>query len=216
MKLNNDLIILDLEATSNQETDERVENQSNNFIIEIGAVYVNKNLEIVSKFQKLVKPEEPVTPFITSITHITPEMVENESKWDVVSKEFETWAESQGSKIKNIRLGAWGTYFDGPLLRKVYKHYGLKFPFSGTLYDAKTLAMVWCALSGNRTDQLSVDKVARHMNFTLPAGDLYHRALVDAEMEAKIYIKAMKDLSGGFYVPSDPGKPYRYIKMDVI
>lgn len=43
MKLNNELVIFDLEATSNQEdADERPAAQTNNFIIEIGAALLDR------------------------------------------------------------------------------------------------------------------------------------------------------------------------------
>lgn len=214
MKLNNEIIVLDLEATSNQETEgERPAEQTNNFIIEIGAVLISRDLEIVSQFQSLVQPEERVTPFITNITHITQEMVDAAPKWDVVASQFEDWVKTHCKNIKNVRLGAWGNYFDMPLLRKGYRFYNRPFPFSGTMLDIKTSAFDWAALSGNRTDKLSVEHVA-HLMEIVPDGQ-YHRALVDAVTEAKIYIESKKKLSQGFYLPNKDGKPYQYIKVSL-
>ena len=63
MRLNNDLLVFDLEATSNQENaDERPAVQTNNFIIEIGAAFLDRDLKLVDTFDRLVRPEEPITP----------------------------------------------------------------------------------------------------------------------------------------------------------
>lgn len=209
MKLNNSIIILDLEATSNQVDDKKPLVQENNYIIEIGAVLISKDLEIVSTFSSLVRPEEPVTPFITGLTGITQEQVDAALLWPDVSKSFEAWASTSGN-IKNVRLAAWGNYFDMPLLRKVYRNYSVPFPFSGVMFDIKTVAFMWAALSGRRTDKLSVDTLVKEMGITVK-GD-FHRALVDAEAEAQVFIRAMKDLSGGVFIPDKAGA-YRHLKV---
>lgn len=210
MKLNNDFVILDLEATSNQVDDVRPEKQENNFIIEIGAVYVNSKLEAVSKFSSLVKPEEPVTPFITKITGIKEEDVSNKPKWDVVANQFEEWVRDNSKNIKNVRLCAWGNYFDMNLLRKVYEYYGLKFPFSGTMFDIKTVAMMYCGLSGEGTRQLSVSHVSNLLGIK-PDGQ-YHRALTDADNTARIFTTAMKDLRDGHFLKTNDS--YRYLRIE--
>lgn len=198
MKLSTDIIVLDLEATTNQETDQKMEFQENNFIIEIGAVYINQSLEITSTFQHLVKPEDTLTPFLQRLTGITPDMLTDQPDWSVVGIKFEEWAlaccgrKTQNKNIKNIRLAAWGNYFDMPLLRKVYHHYGMKFNFVRAMIDVKTVAFLWCAMNGKGTKELSVEHIAKLMEIK-PEGD-FHRALTDAEVEAKIFIRAMKDL----------------------
>lgn len=105
-----------------------------------------------------------------------------------------------------------GNYFDIPLLRKAYAHYGLPFPFSGTCFDVKTMAMTWMALSGRRTDKLGVETVASAMDIQ-PDGR-YHRALTDAVSEAKILKRVFADLLGGFFAPGQPGKPHSYFRVE--
>ena len=211
-----DLIVLDLETTSNQEQREEIPDVvEHNSIIEIGAVYVASHGAFFEKkgtFQRLVSPDEPITPFIESITHITNDMVEGKPKWDVVGQEFVDWAKELGGNIKKLRLAAWGNYFDMPILRKLYRRYGVQMPFSGTMFDIKTIAMMWCFLAGKRTDKLSVEKVAQYMG--LKTDGQYHRALVDAQMEADIYIKAMESLRDGHYIPNKDGKPFQYLTID--
>jgi len=212
MKISTELIVFDLESTSNQETKyEKPKVQTNNFIIEIGAVLINKNLEIVDEFQHFVKPEESITPFIEELTGISNDLVHKEPTWEQVASKFEQWALSHTKNFKSVRLCAWGNYFDIPLLRKCYSHYGMYYPWSGTALDCKTIAFLWCALSGRRTDKLSVEHLASLMNIS-PEGN-YHRAIVDAQVQAKIIQKALKDLSSGYFLPNTENKPYDLLKI---
>lgn len=212
MKITNDLIVFDLEATSNKETeDHQPEKQTNNFITDIGAVLLNKDLEIVSEFQSLVRPEEPITPYIEKITHISNEMVATADLWPTVSARFEEWVRANVKNIKNVRLCPWGSYFDMPLIRRCYEFYNMKFPFSGTAFDIKTIAFAWCALSGRRNDKLSVEHVAELMGIK-PEGQ-YHRGLTDAKAEAAILKRAMKDLGSGYFLNMEDNQPYRHISI---
>ncbi|MDD5656913.1 MAG: exonuclease domain-containing protein [Elusimicrobia bacterium] len=213
MRLNHDLLVLDLEATSNQSTAaERPAVQTNNYIIEIGAALLDRELKLVDTFQRLVRPEEPITPFITEITSITPEMCADQPLWKDVAPEFEAWVALRCGNVKRARLAAWGTYFDIPLLRRVYARYGRPFPFPGTSVDVKTLALLWAALSGRRTDKLGVDAVAAAMGIR-PEGR-YHRALTDATTEARILQRVCADLENGFFAPGPPGKPRPYFRVE--
>jgi inhibitor of KinA sporulation pathway (predicted exonuclease) len=213
MRLNNELIVFDLEATSNQEdAAEKPAVQTNNFIIEIGAAFLDRDLKLIDTFQCLVRPEETITPFITEITSITPEMCEGQPLWKEIASEFETWIKRHCENIKRVRLSAWGTYFDMPLLRRAYARYDRPFPFSGTCIDVKTLALLWAALSGRRSDKLGVETVASAMGIQ-PDGR-YHRALTDAVTEAKILQRVFADLEGGFFVPGSPGKPRPYYRLE--
>ncbi|PCI32836.1 MAG: hypothetical protein COB53_12420 [Elusimicrobia bacterium] len=213
MRLNNELVVFDLEATSNQENaDERPQIQTNNFIIEIGAAFLDRELKLVDTFERLVRPEEPITPFITEITSITPAMCERQPLWKEIGPEFEVWVSRHCTNIKKVRLAAWGNYFDIPLLRRTYARYGLPFSFSGTCFDVKTLAMAWMALSGRSTDKLGVETVAAAMGIQ-PEGR-YHRALTDAITEANILQRVFADLEGGFFAPGPPGKPHSHFRVE--
>ena len=213
MRLNNELIVFDLEATSNQEDEgERPAVQTNNFIIEIGAAFLDRDLKLVDTFERLVRPEEPITPFITKITSITPEMCQGQPLWKEIAPAFEVWIKSHCDNIKRVRLAAWGTYFDMPLLRRTYARYERPFPFSGTCIDVKTLSLLWAALSGRRTDKLGVETVASAMGVQ-PEGR-YHRALTDAVTEAKILQRIFADLEGGFFLPGLPGKQRPYFRLE--
>jgi inhibitor of KinA sporulation pathway (predicted exonuclease) len=212
MTLKNELVVVDLEATSNRvHADERVPVQTNEFIIEIGAVLLDRSLRIVDTFERLVRPEAAVTPFITELTSITPEMVAGRPLWSAVAPEFEAWVAAHCRSLRGARLCAWGTYFDIPLLRRCYAHYGLPFPFSGTCFDIKTWAMLWLALSGRRSDRLTVASVAATMAIA-PEGP-YHRALTDALAEARIAQRVFSDLDGGVFLPAAAGQPAAHVKL---
>jgi DNA polymerase III epsilon subunit-like protein len=212
MKISTDLIIFDLEATSNQETkNHKPKIQTNNFIIEIGAVFLNRNLEVVDEFQHFVKPEEEITPFIEELTGISNDTVKDKDNWFDVSLKFEQWALKHTKNFKSVRLCAWGNYFDIPLLRKCYSYYDKPYPWSGTALDCKTISFLWCALSGRRTDKLSVEHLASLMNIS-PEGD-FHRAIVDAQVQTKIVQRALHDLSSGFFLPNSDNKHYDLIKI---
>lgn len=207
--LNTDLLIIDLEATAGTDDKGR---QTNNYIIDIGAVLVDKNLNTVSSFSSLVKPEEEITPFITGLTGIDNDMVRDEKLFPEVISQFEEWVlkETGRSNMKKVRLCAWGNYFDIPLLRSLYNKYDREFPFSGTAFDIKTMALMWMSLSGRKTDKLQVSQVAKTMNI-IPDGKL-HRAITDAKTEAAILLKVWKDLQGVF-MPQKDGKPYTHFTL---
>lgn len=205
-KLHNPLVVIDLEATAGQDDQGR---QTNNCIIDIGAVYLDERLEVRDTFQSLVKPSEPVTPFITKLTGITPEMVASERSFAQVGAEFTRWVESLAGNVKKVRLAAWGNYFDIPLLRRNYWESGLDFPFSGTALDVKTLGFLWLSHSGRRTDKISLEFFVEH--FGLQAEGSRHRALTDAVYTAGILAAVWKDL-GGFFIPVKEGEPHRLVR----
>lgn len=198
MKLNNELLVIDLEATSGKDEQGY---QTNNDIIQIGAVLLNRNLESVAIFDSLVKPREPVSQYITELTGITDEAAKAALSFPEVIKAFQIQVASKITNHKTIRLCAWGTYFDVTILRRLYQEYGLIYPFSGTAFDIKTLAMLWMSLSDHRTDKLSVEHVADVMGIE-PDG-AYHNALTDAKTEAAILKRIFTDLNNGVFVSGD-------------
>ena len=205
-KLHNPLVVIDLEATAGQDDQGR---QTNNCIIDVGAVYLDEKLEVRGTFESLVKPTEPITPFITKLTGITPEMVATQSGFAEVGPALARWAEGLAGNLKKVRLAAWGNYFDIPLLRRNYHDVGLDFPFAGTALDVKTLAFFWLSQSGRRTDKVGLEFFAQH--FGLPVTGNWHRALTDAQATAGTLTGIWKDLEG-FFVPVKEGEPHRLVR----
>jgi DNA polymerase III alpha subunit (gram-positive type) len=187
--------VIDLETTSGKD-----ENgfQTNNDIIQIGAILLDKELEVIGEFNSLVKPRETVSKFITELTGITDEAAQGAKPFPEVIKIFEEEMNSKVKNPKNIRFCAWGTYFDIPIIRRLYREYKITYPFSGTAYDIKTLAMLWMSLSDRRTDKLSVESIAKIMNIN-PEGR-YHDAMCDARTEARIMKQIFKDFNNGVFI----------------
>ena len=78
-KLVNDYVVLDLETTGLS--------PNKNEIIEIAAIKV-KNNKVLEVYNKLIKPDNGISEFITSITDISKEMIENAPNIKDVIKEF--------------------------------------------------------------------------------------------------------------------------------
>jgi ATP-dependent DNA helicase DinG len=193
-KLSNDIIVIDLEATAGTDKDGH---QTNDFIIDIGAVLLDKDLEIIGSFSETVRPEESISPFIAELTGISDDMVAQRPLWSKVGEDFQQWVRQRSGNPKKARLAAWGNYFDIPLLRKSYQRYKMPYPFSGTAIDVKTLAFTWLAFSGRRTDKLNLEILAKHLNIE-PEGE-YHRAITDAKVTALVMKEIWSQLQGVFF-----------------
>lgn len=81
-------IIFDLEATC-------WENERNkiNEIIEIGAVKLNHNLDVIDVFSCFFKPEinQELSEFCKNLTSISQENVDNAKTFNQLIREFEQW-----------------------------------------------------------------------------------------------------------------------------
>ncbi len=103
-------IIVDLEATcwDRATQTERKPNE----IIEIGAVCVNEQKEIIGEFMAFVKPilNPTLSDFCVSLTTITQEQVDNAEYFPLVCSNFQTWIEGFDSAYF---LCSWGNYDKG-------------------------------------------------------------------------------------------------------
>jgi len=203
LKLNNNLVVFDLEATSKKTDAGRT---VNNDIIQIGAVLINREFKVVSEFDTLVKNREVISDEITTLTGITNDACATAPTFDDASRQFEGWIGQHVTNIKNVRLVAWGTHFDEDMLRKHYAQYNRDYPYSGTVFDVKTWAMLYMMLHGQRTDKLKMEHVAKFMGL-VPTG-AYHNALVDARMEGAIALKVFETLGSCFFLD---GKPFKVV-----
>jgi hypothetical protein len=91
-----------------------------------------------------------------------------------------------------MRLCAWGTHFDLPLLRRGYEKHGMEYPFVGGGYDIKSWAILWLILR-NHSETFGIEQAMKAMNLH-PVGKL-HDALADAENTALIALKVMEDFN---------------------
>ena len=183
MRYSADIVVIDLEASCppEDEGDNTVERSS---IIEIAAVRLDRrSLEVTDRFSELVKPlDHPVTPFITGLTGITPEMVAGCDDFAAVGRRFLQW---YGPRNKAV-IAAWGAYYDIPLLRKECRRYGLDFKgtIAGGAFDIRAVATAWLATNGHRTSGLNLASILAKMGLA----DRFraHRAVEDARAAAAV------------------------------
>lgn len=171
-------IIFDLEATC-------WENNKNkrNEIIEIGAVKLNENLDIIDTFSEYVKPiiNPMLSEFCKTLTSIRQSDIENAQIFSDAMDKFEKWILSGSDG--NILILSWGYYDKKKILResleKGYwggiiklleeKHVSLKHEF------AKIKNIKPCGMS----------KALQILN--LPLEGTHHRGIDDAKNIAKIF-----------------------------
>ena len=183
MRYTTDIVVIDLEATCPEEDiGDNLVARSN--IIEIGAVRLDRrSLEVKASFSELVRPVEyPLTPFITELTGITPEMLADREDFGAVCRRFLDW---YGPRNKAI-LAAFGAYYDVPLLRRDCLAHGIDYSahIAGGALDIRAVATVWLAEREFRTSGLALKDVLTKMG----AGDdrTLHRAVDDARAAAAI------------------------------
>jgi DNA polymerase III epsilon subunit-like protein len=142
-----------------------------------------RSLEVTASFSELVRPEDyPVTPFITGLTGITPEMVADRETFAAVGRRFLEW---YGPRNKAI-IAAWGAYYDIPLLRKECDRYALPFRqhIVGGAFDIRAIGMAWLASNDLRTSAATLESVLEKMN--LSGRFTSHRATDDARAAAAV------------------------------
>jgi inhibitor of KinA sporulation pathway (predicted exonuclease) len=115
-------IIVDLEATCWQERTEANQNE----IIEIGALKVNNNLEVLDEFASFVRPiHKPIlSDFCKKLTSITQGQVDKADDFKTVFARFMEWIGTEPFK-----LCSWGRY-DFKQFEVDCKRHGVHFPFT--------------------------------------------------------------------------------------
>lgn len=180
-------IIFDLEATC---WDRNNIQNSNNIseVIEIGAVKLNENLEIISEFQCFVKPAiNPIlSDFCKNLTNITQEQIDSSKDFHLSIKDFEKFISNEKSAAW---LCSWG-FYDKSKIKKEMKeknirsnvfyflnnHISIKHQF-GDIYNIKPCGM---------DRALNILKI--------PLDGTHHRAIDDARNITKIFIKVFDKL----------------------
>ena len=109
-------VVVDIETTGTQPL--------NSDIIEIGAVYIENN-QVIRTFNKLVKPEQEISSYITSITGITNEMVETAKPIEEIMPEFVEFCKNASLIGHNLIV------FDYRMLKVKATRLGLEFEKSG-------------------------------------------------------------------------------------
>jgi len=182
-------IIFDLEATCWSEEDKNnnrlKHTYKQNEIIEVAAIALDEQLQLVGTFDRFVKPtiNPTLTDFCKELTHITQSDVDNADKFDVVVKQFEEWCG------KDSELCSWGFYdkkqlteearikkYGNNIVKMLEHHISIKHQFGdikgikpcGT---QKALSLLGLKFEG-----------------------IQHRAIYDAQNIGRIFVIIFKDL----------------------
>lgn len=156
--------IIDIETTGGSAVTEK--------ITEI-AIFVHDGLSVVEEFQSLINPECSIPPFITRMTGITDEMVQDAPKFYEVAKRI---VELTEGKI----FVAHNSQFDYSFIRQEFKNLG---------YDFRRDTICTCKLSRKMLPgfpSYSLGRLTQSLNIELNGR---HRAGGDAAATVKLFEK---------------------------
>lgn len=172
-------LVTDLEATCFENNEYPREDME---IIEIGAVILNSNLEVVAEFSKFVKPtiHPQLTDFCKKLTHIKQEDVDLADTLDKVLPEFSYWALSFGE----YQFTSWGAFDYNQFNRETHKK-----GFANPLIQNNMNYKVRFAKIKNlkRKNGVGVGTALNILNLTFEG--LKHRAIYDAKNVVRIMQK---------------------------
>ena len=162
IQLPDDYTVIDIETTGlSPDYDE---------IIELSAIKIRKN-EIIDKFNTLIKPDNKIDEFITSLTGITNEMLNNQPKLDKILDKFIAFIGSDIVIGHNVNFDI-NFIYDGNL-------YNYNKEFNNNFVDTYRIACKLLHLPQNRL----ID-IATHYNIDITG---QHRAMRDCEITHQIY-----------------------------
>ncbi|TAF67728.1 MAG: DNA polymerase III subunit epsilon [Cytophagales bacterium] len=155
--------VVDIETTGNFANEDR--------IIEI-AIIICQNNTIIQHYQTLINPERFISPFITQLTGINNEMVQDAPKFYEVAKKIIELTQDCIFVAHNV-------HFDYTFIKREFAQLGYK-------YNRKLL----CTLRLSRKlisglPSYSLANVSKHLNINLTQ---HHRAQADAQAATEILI----------------------------
>lgn len=174
-------------------------------IIEIGAVKI-RNGAIVEKFDHLVKPKQIISKKITDITNISNDMVLDKPSIEVVLPEFLKF-------ISGTVVVAHNAVFDLRMLNEKAKSLGLKAKYIGSI-DTLPVARYFLK---DKLKKFGLDTLCKYYQVEL---NNHHRAMVDAEATANVFLKMLADINYAFKIkticelrdtPKKDSNLYQYI-----
>ena len=159
--------IIDIETTGSQPTQDK--------ITEI-AIFIHDGQQVIDQYSTLINPQRPIPFYISQLTGITDEMVQDAPKFYEVAKEIVEFTEGKVFVAHNVR-------FDYSFIKKEFADLGYTF-------QRKTLCTV--RLSRSLIPGLpsySLGKLCKSIDIDL---QMRHRAIGDAEATAKLFDKLIK------------------------
>lgn len=178
------ILVVDLEATCSSDNSILPEYME---IIEIGAVWVTKEGEIVDQFQSYVRPADNpmLTPFCTNLTGIAQSQIDQASSWLEVSQEFNRFVE----RYKGMKSywGSWGMYDMKQIERECSRHH-----VTNPLHDIRHENLKSNFAKNRKIKQVGMVK-ALAIAGLLMEGE-HHRAISDALNIARLLPACSRDL----------------------
>ena len=172
--LDNEYVVFDLETTGFNAA-------NGDSIIEIGAVKL-KNGEITSKFDMLIKPPNPISERITSVTSITNEMVEDCPLEEEAVKKFIEWT-------GNLPMVAHNAKFDTSFIAQAYQKYQLG-EYKNTVIDTLALSK----LLDQDATRHGLSAITKRYDVEFDE-ESHHRGDYDALATALVFHKMLKKLA---------------------
>ena len=172
-------VVLDLEWNQNPCGRELPERNLTFEIIEIGAVKLNDKLEIISEFNRLVRPQvyRELHYKISQVTHITMDELKAKGQpFETVMRDFEEWCGPDAVYC------TWGP-MDLTELQRNIAYFGMENPFPKPLlyYDVQKL---YCLQYGDGSTKESLDQAVQEQE--VQEERPFHRALDDAYYTGRI------------------------------
>ncbi|MBR4245985.1 MAG: ribonuclease H-like domain-containing protein [Treponema sp.] len=155
-------------------------------LMEIGAVKFNRDGIIGEPFSSLIKPPVPLTPFLQNLTHITPEMLENQSDASTVTFEFLRWLSSD-----DVILIAHNAPFDMYFINAQLERMNMD-ALKNTVIDTLPLSR-WAYPNLNKNGlegQYKLQNLASLLNIKVLEA---HRAHDDARVCMELFKRIIKD-----------------------
>jgi len=168
-------LVVDLEATCWQDkSQEEKENKSE--IIEIGAVLLDENKNVVGEFQSFVKPmvHRTLSDFCMNLTHINQRDVDNVCSFPYVHDSFLRFIEG-----REVVFCSWGEYDKKQFRRDCLLHHLVEFPDGEFINIKRLFAEKSC------TPKCGVQKALAMLEMKFEGSP--HRGIDDARNIAKIF-----------------------------
>jgi len=161
--------IVDIELTDDKE------------IIQFSATKLDKSFNEVSSINYYIQPKKPVSTFVTELTGISNEMLEDK-------KFFEEVADDLYDFIKDDILVCHGLPSDYVILKKRFHDVGIQYKAIQSLDTVELARLFLPSQNSFRLSDLS-------NSLDLYTGERYHNAAVDVKVTVKLFIEIAKKIS---------------------
>lgn len=179
-------IVFDLEATCWKNNDEGRLNE----IIEIGAVKLDDELEVIDEFSSYVKPTlyPELSAFCRELTTICQEDVDSAPVFDGAIRAFENWILSTGT---DVLLLSWGHYDRKQILREA-----IEKKYSGKIIQFLDGGHKSLKHEFAEVRQIKPCGMAKALQLlSLPLEGVHHRGIDDAKNIARIFQTVSHELT---------------------